>query len=64
MDQAFGETAVAQIKAGWGERLPRGQRVTRRSSRKFAWVDDWKRHPGIQEVVSMEMSVPNVALIP
>jgi hypothetical protein len=64
MDQACGEIAVARIsKAGWGERLPRGQRV----------LDGL---PGVRvggplktlfrdsETVSMEMRVLNVALIP
>ena len=62
-DPTFGETAVVQIKAGWCVKLPRGQRVlnglagVRVGGRLGASSRD-------SEVVSMEMSVPNVALIP
>jgi hypothetical protein len=63
MDRAFGKTAAHKSKAGWNEKLPRGQRVlnglagVRAGGRLGASSRD-------SEVVSMEMSVPNVALIP
>jgi hypothetical protein len=57
------ESPLHKSKAGWGERLPRGQRVldglagVRVGGRLETSFRD-------SEVVSMEMSVPNVALIP
>jgi hypothetical protein len=63
MDRAFGGIAVAQIKGWMGERLPRGQRVlaglagVRVGGRLETSFRD-------SEAVSMEISVPNVALIP
>jgi hypothetical protein len=63
-DRPFGGIAVAQIKDWMGERLPRGQRVLD----GLAGVRVGGRlEPSPfrdSEVISMEMSVPNVALIP
>jgi hypothetical protein len=64
MDRAFGGIAVAQIKGWMGERLPRGQRVL--DGLAGVRVDGRLESSSFRdsEVVSMEMSVPNVALIP
>jgi hypothetical protein len=63
-DPTFGETAVVQIRAGWSEKLPRGQRVLD----GLAGVRvDGRLEPSSfwdSEVVSVEMDVSNVALIP
>jgi hypothetical protein len=54
---------LLRSKAGWSERLPRGQRIldglagVRAGGRLRTSFRD-------SEVVSIEMSVPNVALIP
>ena len=57
------ESPLLRSKAGWSERLPRGQRIldglagVRAGGRLRTSFRD-------SEVVSIEMSVPNVALIP
>ena len=69
MDQAFGGIAVAQIKSWMERELPRGQRVldglpgARVGGRlKVLFRDETVFRDS--EAVPMEMSVPNVALIP
>ena len=63
-DLTFGETAVVQIKAGWNEKLPRGQRVL--DGLAGVRVDGRLESSSFRdsEAVPMEIGVSNVALIP
>src|SRR5947208_6990371 len=62
------ESPLLRSQAGWSERLPRGQRVldglagVRVGGRSETVSRD--SEPRDSEAVSMEISVPNVALIP
>jgi len=60
----LGGTAVVRSKAGWSEKLPRGQRVLDGLAGVCAggWLEASSRNS--EEAVSMKMVVPNVALIP
>jgi hypothetical protein len=63
MDLQFGGIAVAQIEGWWSERLPRGQRVLDGRAGVSAGGRP-KTSFRDSESISMEMSVPNVALVP
>jgi hypothetical protein len=59
-----GGIAVVRSKAGWSGKLPRGQRILDGLAGVCAggWLEASFRDS--EEAVSMEMVVPNVALIP